>query len=304
MEIGQKVLLAFFSTFLFALTAVAHVLSFPMQLPRLIIVCGFLAILLTGCGNPVSELKPEEVLRRTVIGGRMLDSVALTTSGSMKLSNDSQVSTISMTATGVIHAGAAWSLNLRTITNRIASTGSGNLIVSTFSSPGNGPVFLRIDAVAGPDAVPVQRLLSGSIMTQWWLLAGDPSESRGKAVTAPALQDIGTFLSAFRVLQDHGISAENGRRHYHYSIEARPDLSTSLDPKQAPSAMKGELWIDAESFYLTRAVWHFAEIPTVAGVLSGTISLNLYDHNRASDSIFSTAPAVRFPLQSFLKIVL
>ncbi|MDD5055545.1 MAG: hypothetical protein PHZ00_04740 [Candidatus Peribacteraceae bacterium] len=264
----------------------------------------FIGIMMTGCGNSPPSLKPEEVLRRTVITGRMLDSVALSTSGSMKLTNEGRISTIGMSATGVIHAGAAWSLHLKTVSNKISSTGSGNRIVTTLSSPSGGPVLLRLDAVDGPDAAKILRLLSGSTLAQWWLLAGDPSVSKSRQVTAPAHQDIGAFLTAFRVRNDHGITGDDGRREYHYSLEARPDLGVKTDPESEGVTVAGDVWIDAETFFLTRAVWHFADVPTIAGILSGTITVNLRDHNRASDFVIPSASAVRFPLKSFLNIVL
>ncbi len=270
---------------------------FPMFQTRFIVGGSILfAFALVGCGNPPPQLKPEEVLRRTVIAGRMLDSVAISATGSMKLISGAQTSSIVMSATGVIHAGSVWSLGFRSIMNRISSTGNSNDIGGTLSSPGGGLTYLRLESVSGQDVTAVQEILSGSTVGQWWLLSGDPSKPRSTAVTTPALDDIGTFLSAFAILKDEGWTSIDGRNVYHFTVAARPEL----DSQQ----LTGEVWIDAETFYLVRAVWEIKNIPSPIGLISGNATLVLRDQNHAQDAVIATGSGAKFPLKSFLGIVL
>lgn len=255
-----------------------------------------LAFALMGCGTPPPQLKPEEVLRRTVIADRMLDSVAISATGSMKLISGVQTSSITLSATGVIHAGSVWSLGCRAIMNRIGSTGNSNDIGVTLSSPGGGLTFLRLESVSGQDLTAIQEIFSGSTVGQWWLLSGDPSKPRSTAVTTPALDDIGTFLSAFTILKDEGWTNIDGRNLYHFTVAARPELSSQQ--------LTGEVWIDAETFFLVRAVWEIKNVPSSIGLISGNVTLFLRDQNHAPDAIMATASGAKFPLKRFLGIVL
>lgn len=272
-----------------------------MRFLQTIIGCAFLLILLSGCGEPPPTLKPEEVLRRTVIAGSMLDSLSLLGSGALKLEKDGRTSAVITDVNGVIHGGSVWSFDVRGIMNKIAATGSGNRINGTLSSPGDGSIYLRLSSFSGPDAPLVQRLLSGSTATQWWLVAGDPSGMRSTAVTTPAAQDIGTFVSSFRVLEDFGMIEEDGRKMYRYKVDVVPPHGGAAE--EDPMKISGEIRIDAESYFLIRAVWQLANVPTIAGSLSGNISLTLRDQNKAQDAAFPPGAAARFPLQEFLQIL-
>lgn len=117
----------------------------------------------------------------------------------------------------------------------------------------------------------------------WYKL---PSTSAPSPTLTPDPRLLRLQSDAVRVTKDHGIQNMDGKSMYHYDVVIDPrKLSTYLQESGESSEdmmaqlskydATGELWIDATTFLLTKAVWNVKQKDVEGPVL--TLSMSLSD---------------------------
>lgn len=270
-------------------------------------------VALAGCqGEP--GLPSDEVLRRAAEAARGVTSALFSVDGALEQKTADGTMDVSVNADGRLQNGGE-QIDLRG-RMRVAMTQgaagamewdvSGNVVVID-----EHEVYLRIEnaRVEPASAFPVP--LGPEALETWLRL---PAES---AAPAPDVTPDPRFLrmqaEVVRVVKDEGIVAYGGKRAYHYDVAVDPDkLRAFLEEMESAggggeqSAMtqallqstnlRGELWIDAETFVVHRIEWD-AE-PAAAGGLDGNLTVTLRDHNTAPPVV---PPENAVPLQSVLQ---
>lgn len=250
-------------------------------------------LLLAGCG-PVKRaaLQPAEVLHRSVVASNTLDSFSYAMDAEFE-------------AAGTIDAAAmTGSLHLTgsLLRERTIATGIGFVNVRFAGGEKTEPVELRIEGAYAmvPHQRPALRVdsistVSGSVMIEhdagqrWISLPIDDSPSPMESAASIDQRWIALQSSAMHVVKDFGIENFGGSDVYHYQVALNMEaLEAMFGPEQdgalratLQDRLKGELWIDADSFLLRRAAWNLEGVPTARGNANVLVDVAVFDQNRA-----------------------
>lgn len=161
-------------------------------------------------------------------------------------------------------------------------------------------VFMNLHSLTVQPPNPLLRPdLVGKLASKWWILPQDDSLPATSQVS-PDPRLLQAQSQVVNVLKDNGIIEMNGSQVYHYDVELdRQKLLTYLEKASAGDTAfdkeqlsrdlndvtaTGELWIDAETFYVHKLQWNIKGYPINTG---GNADLNFTvtftDHNNAPD---------------------
>jgi hypothetical protein len=245
---------------------------------------------LFSCTSKPEQFGSEEVMKRALIAGNSLQSADL--SGSL-LVTVAQTAVINAVVSGaVVDGGATLLVNA---SGRVqGGDGEQPLAFSgALTVPGTGEVYFRIDQFDMPGA---QELLSecfddpATALKRWWK-TGSFKRSAVNRQAADALL-IQRQLQALRIDKDNGMSKSGETYLYHYEVSIDPDRldtlldQTATDDEAPPVSGNGELWIDARTFQLTRAVWNVGD-----GMLEVRADIHVLRHGRGGRLLLPTGEA-------------
>lgn len=235
---------------------------------------------------------PEEVLRRAVIASQRLSSaryslaVALKTDGkgSPQFAGDLQVSGILRDHGHAVSGSGTLALS------RIGPRGRRSLALSgEYSKISDSELFLRFVSVSPFNSLP------GNIPTDLWLhLNMGKSEGIEQSTTPDAMQLL-LQARALKVVSDPGVQDTEFGRAYHYNVTLDTSVLRGADPNSmqplAGISGTGELWIDADTFVLRKALWS-VRVPQNSGVIVLDIEALFSDHNNVSQQFSVPASAI------------
>jgi len=151
---------------------------------------------------------------------------------------------------------------------------------------------------------------------KWWQLPSEMQQGPSTPVT-PDPRLLRAQSEVVKVVKDYGIETRGDRRVYHYSVVIDPEKLLAFLTKVAEERgedldaeavrvflqgldAKGELWIDAETFYVHSLSWTITPITLEDGrTVSGSFTVDLRDHN-AAPPISPPAEATLFSPLMFL----
>jgi hypothetical protein len=156
-------------------------------------------------------------------------------------------------------------------------------------------MYVRLDTLRlKPERPDVPMEYVEPFLGTWWHVQGNAQS--GVALSTPDPTFLKAQTQALTVTEDKGFEKVDGRYHYHYDVTLNREKfaellhggegGTDIDDLKAT----GEVWIDAETFFLTKAVWIVEDLPTDDGRLSAIFTVDLNNHNKADP--------VRVPTQS------
>ncbi len=248
----------------------------------IIVLCAFA---LASCVRP-GDLPAEDVLMRSSVANRGLISARF--SVHTQVSNDKGLDGFIDTDGLMQQGGRQLRMNITTsgkTTDGMAWNGIGEMIVLS-----ENEVYMNIHEA---NAVPPHPLLLLPAFTQVigkWMRLPAPDQITPSETLTPDPRLLRLQSDVIRVVRDRGIVNLDGRDAYRYDVEVDPvrlasfvqetagDASTtqSLLAQFADIEAKGEIWIDAETFLLTRANWNVA-LPQMGDSTELTIQMQLSD---------------------------
>jgi hypothetical protein len=260
-----------------------------------------LLVLLAGCSSSSKRvpLAPTEVLHRSVVASNTLDSFSYGLHALFRSSGNGSMSAMSgsLQLTGSL-------LHERTI-----ATGMGITDV-TFGDI-EQPVGLRFEAAYAvvPHQRPTIRIdsistMSGSVFlerdagSRWISLPLDDAHSPLESTASIDQRWIALQSSAMHVTEDLGLVLVDGRETYHYRVALNVDALEAMFGREQNSDVRqtlqdhvrGELWIDADSFLLRHAYWTLDGLQTPRGQTSVSLDIWLFDQNRAKAKVTPPMP--------------
>ncbi|MDD5751506.1 MAG: hypothetical protein PHS73_03225 [Candidatus Peribacteraceae bacterium] len=268
-----------------------------------------LAGVLASCGPTIREqgLPAEEVMRLAAQKSGELQSARFAIVADYRTQGVSFPSAGTAKLNGVLQDGGGTVQCILDV-DALVSTGSDD--AQTFRLLGNADIillpaqetYLRLNTLRTD---PEQNLFHAQLLNlfvgQWWVF---PAREGVSAVLAggtitPSPNLLKAQSQVVRVKRDDGLTILDGRRVYHVLVEADPvKLLAYLEQvsreRQEPfdrSAVArtlerlqadGELWVDAETFFLHRVSWDVESLEEEGGmIISGSFTVNLSDHNAA-----------------------
>lgn len=277
-------------------------------------------LVLVRCAVP-SSIAPEEVLRQSSLAHQTLQSAALDIDVDFTMYSELFGGNMNGTAeiTGAMQEGG------RQVDVHIRAKADGQTTEGESSSwelsaqmivAGESETYMKLTSFTSdpPSLIAVSPLFE-QLQGNWWIFPSEASPVPATPVT-PDPEFLKMQSEAIRITDDNGIVSYAGRRAHHYDVTLDPeklmtylenvarDRGETFSRQETEAALKGwdatgEIWIDAQTYYLLNAQWHVEgseeEHPSTL-----TFSVNVSDHN-SHITITPPANAQPFPIDAFLQ---
>ena len=254
----------------------------------------------------------EEVMRLAAQKSRALQSAQLTGDGRFRLEGGTLPASGTVELNGVLQ-DAGDSVQMSVTLDALISPGgnrsqmfrlqgAGDMIIA-----GKQERYFRIQSLStAPDGSLFQPELVQLLTGQWWALPAAVSEEGtvpGGSMT-PSPSVLRAQAQVVRVVEDRGTVMLDGTSVYHYTVAIDPEKllayleevaaarKETFDRASVASSIaslkaSGEMWIDAQTYTLSKVSWEIQELQTDQGILSGSFTVTL--------SAFDCAPTVSPP---------
>ena len=226
--------------------------------------------LMVSCAGPRTALPSEEVLKNAALTAPGIQSAEFTVNATLHEILPG-FAPVTLQTDGILTDGGHQLLFDFDASTTMPGIDESNRLKGSVAVGGEDDVYMRFDlieglvlqAIVGPDA-------ASAWVGRWWKL---PSQN---AETTPAITPDPSVLhmqsQVLRVVQDLGIESFEGADVYHYEVEidqaklraylqsvlearGEPVDAVVLDQQAASIAGSGDVWIDADAFYLRRVRW-------------------------------------------------
>jgi len=288
-----------------------------------------LYVFLHSSSSPVSSIGAEEVMRFAAEKSRALQSARLTGDGRFHLEGGALPLSGTVELNGVLQ-DAGNSVQMSASVDVLVSPGTD--AGQTFRLRGAGDMiiasqkelYFKIQSLSTePEGSLFQPELVALLAGQWWQLPAPSSGqdegtvSGGNPMT-PSPNVLRAQAQVVRVEKDLGSVTLDSASAYHYAVALDPDKliayleevatarNETLDRDSLASSIAGlkatgEMWIDAQTYYLKKVTWEIQELSTDLGMLSGSFAVQLSDFDRAPP-VAPPADAKPFSPASFFGI--
>mgnify|MGYP001003533975 CR=1 FL=1 len=246
---------------------------------RLPLVSAIATILLSGCfsQNAISGLSAQQVIEKSVRANAQTQNVHISmnaeydVAGSIKEKGELLLS-------GNAVAGFQSFSGSGNITRHIQTQTTARSLFAAFdiASASSTEWYARVRTL---DFEPKNSAVSSDgIVQTWWKMADTDEAKQILALQTPDPSAINAILASVIVDRDDGLVTDNRRKmyHYHVHIDAGAPGANSMGLASLPS---GELWIDAQTYLLQRAIWNIRNIPGTNGSTDANMDIRLSRHN-------------------------
>ncbi|HCI04081.1 TPA: hypothetical protein DE059_04095 [Candidatus Peribacteria bacterium] len=264
-------------------------------------------VFLTAC-EQVERLPADEVLKRSAVASNDLLSASFDLKGTYAFEEADRFSVngnLEMEGVfqrkgedvaGLIKTNARFPKEEKVI--------SADIEAEIISITGSDPFVYLNKLSVGPNFPLFSPDIVERLEEQWWRIPAD-NAPRPEQSISPDPQLLRIQSQVVDVVSDHGFSSVNRRLAYHYEVIIDPEklkayletLSSELENGMDPEAIetlisgmeaRGEIWIDAETFYLNRIRWTIAPFNL-------SESLNLALSFTITLSNINSAPDIKIP---------
>ncbi len=251
--------------------------------------------------NGDARLLPEEVLRRAADATQTLESAQYVMEGNFDVANGARMAEGTVRIDGSLndageqlHFQMDVAANIRDESEEYSV--QANLEVSLLS---RDEVYMNVHSLSSqpPNAIFRSEVLR-NLIDRWWLLPRGDTPPEATSVTPdPRLLRIQSQVVT--VTKDRGMKTVDGRETYHYDVALdteklvaylseqsaqRGDAFDAAKVKEDLNSVtaSGELWIDAETFYMQKIFWNVQQIPIEGyGTASLSMTITFRNHNAA-----------------------
>ncbi len=272
---------------------------------------------MTACKGSISALPAEDVLREAASVASTLTSVAFHGTVQVEQQKDMVAQGDFNVEGRMSDAGANIALAIDgTLTMGgdapVVANGQFQVILA-----GKQNTFLRFDNLTvSPDGAFIQQAMLNTLIGTWWRLPGSGSTVTIASITPdPAL--IRAQSQVVTVTKDNGITTLDGADVYHFGVTVDPEklrtyLKQLAEERQEPydeetveafieqTVMTGQLWIDANDYYLRKVEWEAIQQEDGKTVGHFTLALTFTDQNEA-EAVIPPAESQEFSPFQFLQ---
>jgi hypothetical protein len=257
-------------------------------------------LLLTGCAH-LGALAPDEVLRRAVAAGGVLQSAALTGKLTADVREEGKRAQGEAAFTGIIQGGGSEAQLQTTLQGTFEEQGNASQVQAAFdvvSASRQGTFFYFRSFTVSPASSSLRAEGVMPFLEKWWML---PASGKQPALTlTPDPKFLRMQAEVVKVTHDKGIRSVDDRKAYVYTVALDPEkllqflrrateqAGEVFDEEQARLDLQGwsaegELWIDTQTFYLHRLQWTLRHAAPQATDRTITLELDVHDHDHAQN---------------------
>lgn len=272
--------------------------------------------LLCACSSQqvsVPHLPPEEVLQRAAKATQTLDSAQYTiqadfdtNSEVLSVQGKAQIDGSLREAGKQLRFLADISADIKQLQERATVDGAIEIIMMS-----EDEVYVRVHSLqTSPSDAMFSPVILAAISGGWWLLPADNPPPIASSITPdPRLLEMQSHVIS--VERDRGIDTISGRDAYHYDVvintekllaylsEVYQKQNDTFDRSAYEESFihmqaQGELWIDAENFYMQKLQWEISDLPLDGGdTASVAFTVHFRNHN-STPQITPPADAKQF----------
>lgn len=266
----------------------------------------FLCILVAACtqqGSDTPALPPEEVLERAAQATQKLENAQYLITADYDVDSGNTWQAEGVLRLDGILQNAGQQVRFQTdITAQVEDIEQGS-----YSLDGTvelvvmqeDEVYMNIHSLTSqPNSSLFSPGMIGMIAGKWWFL---PSQDRAPetASVTPDPRLLKAQAQVVKVVQDNGVTFFSGSDSYHYDVEldkqkllqylasAAKEQGETWNQAEAEEMLAqveatGELWIDAETFFVEKLVWDISALPFGAkGAADVALTVTFRNHNAA-----------------------
>lgn len=253
-------------------------------------------------GGGSSSLSPEEVLKRTATAAQSLESAQYTATGEFDAREGHKWRADGSLRMDGAMLGGGKQMRMQLDTESLYHDGEGDHAIDATLEVlviGKNEVYMNLHSfTAQPGSNLFRPELIGAVASKWWLLPPGDTLPAGSTVTPdPSL--LHAQSAVVSVTRDRGLEEVRGRMSHHYDVEInheklvaylskvaeeRGEEFSVADVEDQFEAMDadGQLWIDAETYYIQRLRWVVESLPLESGgKASLSFTVDFRDHNQA-----------------------
>ncbi|MDD5623430.1 MAG: hypothetical protein PHI23_01830 [Candidatus Peribacteraceae bacterium] len=269
---------------------------------RRLLPLGFLLSLLVSCGPLTQGLQPEEVLRNAAQKSSELLSAHFTVDAEYAVTSSTMPTTGTAKLTGALQDGGEQVSFTLDAAAQMAPEGGESFTITATSDVflvGKEEVYFRLSALSvDPASDLFKEDLLQYLLNKWWFLPSSAAQEKAPAADiTPPPSLIRAQSQVVQVTKDLGMTEINGREAYHYAVtvdaakllayleqvaveQQQPFDRTATEQSLSTLQADGELWIDAETFFVQKIIWNIKSFALGEDLtLNGTFTASLTDHN-------------------------
>ncbi len=281
---------------------------------------------LVACSSPTTEqstVAPEEVLERSTRAVQELESAQYVVQADFDLKTDALSALGTARMDGMLSDGGEQLRFQLDLTSEVASAAgdsslSGTVEVVVISE---NEVYLNLHSLSSqPSSEFFRPEMIAALAGKWWLLSEDNSPPITKSVT-PDPRLLQAQAQVVSVARDRGIVQINGRDSHHYDVALDTEKLAAyleaialekgqeFDKTKTTKSLEeiqgsGQLWIDAETYFVQKINWVVQSVPLDnGGTASLSFTVTFRNHNDAPailppQGATPFSPAIFFTLPS------
>lgn len=271
---------------------------------RRLLLFGTTCAFLVACSpeqSVVPNLPPEEVLENAAKATQSLESAQYVVQSEFDASADAWSAVGSLRMDGMLQSAGEqlrFQLDITADVEDVQGSSSidGTLEVAVISEE---EVYMNLHSlIAQPSSTFFNPEMIGAIAGQWWLLPpGDTLPVSASVTPDPRLLQMQSQVIS--VTRDRGVDTVQGRPSYQYDVvldkeklllylsAVAKESGQEFDVKEAESKFalvdaSGQIWIDAETYYMQKLSWVIQSLPLDnGGEASVSFTITFRNHNEA-----------------------
>lgn len=250
-------------------------------------------MLLTAC-TP-KALPTTEVLERATLASQKLSSAAFSVSIDGTYESRTGLRMVGrMTTKGKMRQnGSAMSQDIDADVTFGTAISPAHANISLTTAVIDEESFFRINSLQlRPDTTDNAFAFMRSLSTVWWSMPG--GSSTGSIRISPDPNVLKAEAAIVNVVRDNGIIEIDDGHAYHYEVSLNREKfnmwlqksgqwSENEIEQLSDVTARGELWIDARTFYLKKAVWQIDSAPILDGNINARIEVLLSEHDKPQE---------------------
>ncbi|MCF7844899.1 MAG: hypothetical protein K9M03_03675 [Kiritimatiellales bacterium] len=268
-----------------------------------------ITVILSSCAAP-ERLPIDEVMALAARANQDIQSASFIIDGSYSIPLNMLGGAISGDASmeGTLQDGGEYmqvSIQTEAIVSGVVEDTNAQVDFEVITTP-HDETFIKINKLDTQPTYPLLvPLMINNLIGRWWEFPNKNTEPRD-IMTTPDPRLLQAQSKVVSVIGDLGLDTIRGRSVYHYQVEvdreklydylitlseesaqdkSAADISAMLDGLNA----LGELWIDAESYYLQRIIWSVETVsPDSDEKMVITFTMDLMDHNESDPIVLPT----------------
>ena len=289
---------------------------------RLVAASASVLLLLVGCSHEKieSQLPPEEVLRNAARASLTLESARYELNGNFTVTDANDVATTGHVQLNGVLQDSGNQIQFGAV---VGVTTPGEPANSVFSADvdvivaGKQDLYVKLNEFSadGPNQLFNDQLVQ-QFSGKWWNLPSREDQLSFVSIT-PDPRLLNAQAQVVKVLKDRGMSSIHERSAYRYDVaidsekliaylrESVTEKGEQFDEEATRSSIEnlsaeGEIWIDAETYYVQRLKWNVTQSVNEASKdFSINFTVDFLDHDNAESIDIPTDAELFTPLMFF-----